>query len=61
MTDRLDNFRAGYQNLEHRVHVAVRTQVGDRQRIQQQIEEVLTFWSSAQQVFCLSLQATPTS
>lgn len=46
----LDNIRAAYHVLSNRVNRALRTQIGDRQRLQEQRGEVLAFLASATQV-----------
>ncbi|KAJ7094476.1 hypothetical protein B0H15DRAFT_737069, partial [Mycena belliarum] len=49
MTDRLENFRAGYAGLEERVHIALRVQLGDVQRLHAQRDEALSFLDAAEQ------------
>ena len=46
----LDNFRSAYQVLQDRVHVAVRVQVGDVQRLDSIRQQVFTLLRSAEQV-----------
>ena len=46
----LDNLRAAYHVLTDRVNRALRTQIGDTQRLQEQKAEVLDFLASAAQV-----------
>jgi hypothetical protein len=50
MAEILDNFRATYKVLAHRVRIALRTQVGDARRLELQRDEVLRMWSAAEQV-----------
>lgn len=50
MTDRLENFRAGYALLQERVRVALRVQLGDVHRLRAQRDEVLGFLNAADQV-----------
>lgn len=50
MADQLANLRAAYHVLAERVHIALRTQVGDRTRLQHQIDEATTFLAAADQV-----------
>ena len=49
----LDNFRAAYVTLEERVHRALRTQVGDAQRLSDIRAQALTFMQSAEEVSLL--------
>jgi hypothetical protein len=50
MTDRLENFRAGYAVLAERVRVALRVQLGDESRLTGHRDEALNFLSSADPV-----------
>ena len=52
MSDVLGNFRASYHTLHHRVCIVLRTQVGARQALQQQRDEVLRLQVATEQV-CL--------
>ncbi len=49
-TQQLDNFRSSYQVLNDRVRQAVRTQVGDPQRLRVIREQALALLRSAEQV-----------
>jgi len=49
MTDRLENFRAGYAAIEGRVHTALRVQLGEVQRLHVHRDEVLAFLNAAAQ------------
>ena len=50
MTQQLDHIRAAYVELQSRVNLALRTQLGDAYQLEQQKNEVLSLASAASQV-----------
>jgi hypothetical protein len=48
MLQQLKNLRAAYHVLENRVRVALRTQIGDVERLQQPRDQALLLLSSAE-------------
>ncbi|KAK6992517.1 hypothetical protein R3P38DRAFT_3083810 [Favolaschia claudopus] len=49
MSDILSNFRTGYERLEKRVQIALRTQIGDRQQLEKHIRECARFLMAAEE------------
>lgn len=54
MVNILDNLRAGYGVLCERVRIALRTQVGDENRLQHHIAEVGNF-ANAVEIVCIMI------
>ncbi|KAJ6526004.1 hypothetical protein B0H19DRAFT_581814 [Mycena capillaripes] len=49
MSEQLRNLRLGYETLERRVRIALRTQIGDEARLRAQMQECTRFLSAGEQ------------